>query len=74
MIAKIMFGIHAANIGGVSALIANVDDTVCSMIYPKLRAKPMPRYIPIPPFLFLDERDNPMTVRIKEEKDMAILL
>ena len=54
MIAKIMFGIHAANIGGVSALIANVDDTVCSMFYPKLRSKPMPIYISIPPFLFLD--------------------
>ncbi len=32
MIAKIMFGIHAANIGGVLSLIAKVAETVWSMI------------------------------------------
>lgn len=38
-----MFGIHAASIGGVLALIANVAQTVCNRMYEKLRAMPMPR-------------------------------
>lgn len=71
---KIMFGIHAANIGGVSAFIANVDDTVCSIMYVKLSARPIPRYSPIPPFLFLDESDRPMVVRMNDANDVAIRL
>ena len=69
-----IFGIHAASIGGVFALMANVADTVCSMIYMKLSAKPMPRYIPIPPLRFFEESDRPMIVRMKEANDVAIRL
>jgi hypothetical protein len=60
--------------GGKLAFIANVDDTVCNMIYPKLKAMPIPRYNPIPPFLFRDDSDNPIVVRMKEANDDAILL
>ena len=69
-----MFGIHAASIGGVSALMAKVDDTVCSIMYVKLRASPIPRYIPIPPLRFLDDRDKPMVVRMNEANDVAMRL
>ena len=74
MTAKIMFGIHAANIGGVLALMANVDEIVCNNIYPTLSAKPIPKYIPIPPFLFLEDNESPIIVSIKDENDMAMRL
>lgn len=74
MTAKTMLGIHAANIGGVLALIAKVAETVCKRMYPKLKASPIPRYSPIPPFRLRDESDNPMSVRINEENDIAIRL
>jgi hypothetical protein len=54
--------------------MANVADTVCNMIYRKLKASPNPRYIPIPPFLFLDDRDAPMMVRMNEANELAIRL
>jgi hypothetical protein len=38
-----MLGIQAASIGGVSALMANVELMVCNRIYEKERARPMPR-------------------------------
>ena len=69
-----MFGIQAANIGGVSACMAKVAETVCSMMYPKLRASPIPRYSPIPPFLFLEDSDTPIVVRINDAKEVAIRL
>ena len=74
MNAKIMLGIHAASIGGVSALMANVELTVCSMMYAKLSARPIPRYSPIPPFRLRDESDRPMVVRINDAKDIAMRL
>ena len=69
-----MFGIQAASIAGVFACMANVADTVCSIIYAKLKASPIPRYIPIPPFLFLEDNDSPMVVRINDANDDAIRL
>ena len=69
-----MFGIHAASIGGVFACMAKVDDTVCNMMYVKLSARPMPRYIPIPPFLLRDDSDKPIVVRMKEANDDAMRL
>jgi hypothetical protein len=68
------FGIHAASIGGVLALMANVEETVCSMIYVKLRAKPMPRYKPIPPFRLRDDNEKPIVVRMNDAKEDAIRL
>ena len=68
-----MFGIHAANIGGVPALMANVDDIVCNIIYKKLKAKPNPKYIPIPPLRLRDDRDAPIIVRMKEAKRLLAM-
>ena len=53
-------------------MMANVELTVWSMMYPKLNARPMPRYSPIPPFRFLDDSDTPMVVRIKDANEDAI--
>src|SRR5574344_841739 len=53
-----MFGTHAANIGGALAFKAKVEHTVCNMMYPKLSPKPIPKYMPIPPFRFLDDQDE----------------
>ena len=69
-----MFGIHAASIGGAPAFIAKEDEMVCNMIYTKLRTNPSPKYIPIPPFLFLEDKEAPIIVRIKEANDVAIRL
>ncbi len=69
-----MFGTHEAIIGGKPALMANVEETVCSMIYPKLNARPIPRYMPMPPFRFLEESEAPMMVRMNDANDEAIRL
>ena len=69
-----MLGIHAASNGGVPALIANVAEIVCSIIYIKLSASPAPRYIPIPPLRFLEESEAPIIVKINEASEDAILL
>ena len=69
-----MFGIHAARTGGVSALMAKVDETVCNMMYPKLKASPMPRNMPMPPLRLRDDNDNPMVVRMNEAKEVAMRL
>ena len=69
-----MLGIHAANIGGVSALMANVAETVWSIMYPKLSARPIPKYNPMPPFRLRDDRETPIVVRIKEANEEAIRL
>jgi hypothetical protein len=69
-----MFGIHAASIGGVSALMAKVELMVCRRIYENERASPIPRYIPMPPFRFLLDRLTPMIVRINEAKEVAMRL
>ena len=71
---KIILGIHAASIGGVSALIANVDDTVCNMMYVKLNASPIPRYRPIPPLRFLEDNASPIVVRMNDAKEVAMRL
>ena len=67
-----IFGIQTAMTGGVLPLTANVDDMVWKRIYEKLKAKPIPRYSPIPPFTLREESDTPIIVRIKAAKDMAI--
>lgn len=74
MNANSMLGIHAASIGGVPALMANVADIVCRMIYAKLSAKPAPRYTPIPPFRLRELSEAPIIVRMNEANDVAIRL
>ena len=69
-----MFGIHAANIGGKPALMANVAEMVWNKMYPNDSAKPMPRYTPIPPFRFLAESDAPMMVSMNDANEEAIRL
>ena len=69
-----MFGIHAANMGGVPALIANVALIVCNKMYVNDNASPIPRYNPIPPLRFLDDSYTPIMVRINEAKLDAIRL
>ena len=69
-----IFGIHAASMGGVLALMAKVAQTVCNKIYVKLRARPVPRYTPIPPLRFRELRLTPMMVRINEAKQDAMRL
>jgi hypothetical protein len=59
------FGIQTAIRGLRPPLIANVAEMVSNKIYEKLNAKPIPRFIPIPPFTFLLAKANPIVVRIK---------
>ena len=69
-----MFGIHAASIGGVFACMAKVDDTVCNMMYVKLSARPMPRYMPMPPLRLRDDYDTPIVVSMNDANDDAMRL
>ena len=71
---KMMFGIQAASAAGAPTFIANVAEIVCSIMYVKLSARPMPRYMPIPPFRLREESETPIVVRIKEAKEDAIRL
>lgn len=69
-----ILGIHAASIGGVLAFMANVAHTVCSRMYEKLSAMPMPRYNSMPPLRLRALRLAPMMVRMNEAKLDAIRL
>ena len=55
-------------------MTAKVADTVWNKMYEKLSANPTPKCSPIPPFIFLDDKETPMVVKIKAAKDMAIRL
>lgn len=68
------FGIHTATTGGTFPLTAKVEVIVWKRIYEKLSASPIPKCSPIPPLVFLDDRDKPITVRMNDAKDMAIRL
>jgi hypothetical protein len=63
-----------AIIGGIFPFTAKVDATVWNRIYEKLSPSPIPKCNPIPPFVFLEERDTPITVRMNDANDMAIRL
>lgn len=69
-----MFGIHAASMGWAPEFMANVELMVCNMMYVKLSARPIPRYIPMPPFRFRDDNEKPMVVSMKLANDMAMRL
>ena len=60
--------------GGTLPFTANVEAIVWNRIYEKLNPKPMPKCNPMPPFVFFEERDTPISVRINEAKDMAMRL
>ena len=68
------FGIHTAMAGDTLPFMAKVDEMVWNRMYEKLNPKPIPRCNPIPPFVFFEERDTPISVRMNEAKDMAIRL
>ena len=53
-------------------MTAKVAETVWNRMYEKLSASPTPKCNPIPPFIFLDDRDTPIVVRINAAKDMAM--
>ena len=60
--------------GDIPALMAKVALTVCSRIYVNDKAKPMPKYIPIPPLRLRDDSEAPIIVRMNEAKEVAIRL
>ena len=72
--ANSMFGIHAASIAGIPALMENVAETVRRSMYAKLSASPIPSYMPIPPFRFLDDSEMPIVVSMNDANDDAIRL
>lgn len=52
-------------------MTAKVADTVWNKMYEKLSANPTPKCSPIPPFIFLDDKETPMVVKIKAAKDVG---
>ena len=69
-----ILGNHTAMTTGVFPLSANVDDMVWKRMYEKLSPKPIPSDNPMPPFVFFDESEAPMSVRMKAANDIAIRL
>ena len=67
-----MLGIQTARIGEAFPFMAKVADTVWNKMYEKLKAKPIPRYNPIPPFTLRADNETPITVKIKAANDIAI--
>ena len=55
-------------------MMENVAETVCRSMYAKLSASPIPRYMPIPPFRFLDDSEMPIVVSMNDANDDAIRL
>jgi hypothetical protein len=45
---------------------------VWKRIYEKLKAKPIPKYNPIPPFTLREDNETPIIVKINAAKDIAI--
>ena len=60
--------------GGTFPFTAMVDVIVWNRILENLNPNPIPMWSPIPPFVFRDESDTPMMVRMKEANDMAMRL
>ena len=64
IIENTMLGSHTANNTGIFPLIANILDIVVNKIYMALNAKPIPNCNPIPPFIFFEDSDTPIIIRI----------
>ena len=60
-----MLGIQDAIIGLTYPFTAKVEVTVVKRIYEKLKPNPIPMFNPMPPFIFRDDREAPIVVRIK---------
>ena len=71
---KTMFGIQAAIIGLTKPDTANVALMVINRMYPILSARPIPMFIPIPPFTFRADRDAPIKVNINADMMEANLV
>ena len=67
-----MLGIHMASMGPRFPLRENWDANCMNRIYEKLRASPIPIFMPIPPLTFRDDSETPISVRMKAEKTLAI--
>ena len=71
---NVIFGSHTAAMGDMLPLTAKEDEMVWNTMYPKLSAIPIPRFSPMPPFAFLTDMANPMSVKIKAANDEAMRL
>ena len=67
---KRILGNHIARITGRLPLMANILDMVVKSMYNALRAKPIPSWSPMPPRIFFDERDTPMSINISAAKGL----
>ena len=71
MIRNIMLGNQTASNTGILPLTANILDMVVNKIYSALRAMPTPICSPIPPRIFLEERDTPISININAANGLA---
>ena len=67
-----MFGSHTATTTGICS--ANADEIAWKSIYEKLSPNPIPSDSPIPPFVFFDESEAPMSVSMNAANDIAMRL
>ena len=67
-----MFGSHTAIYTGICS--AKAEEIVWKRMYEKLNPKPIPSDKPIPPFVFFEESDAPIIVRINAANDIAMRL
>ena len=71
IIENTILGSHTANNTGILPFIANILEIVVNKMYIALNANPIPNWSPIPPLIFLDERETPITIRIIAAKGFA---
>ena len=68
---NIIFGSQTAAKTGILPFMANMLDMVVNNIYNALRAIPIPICSPIPPRIFFDDSDTPISIRIKAANGLA---
>ena len=72
-IKKIKLGIQAAIKGGKPPFTENCSVIRIKKIYIKLINSPIPIFMPVPPLLFLEAKETPISVNIKVENGKAVL-
>ena len=65
-----MFGNQIARTTGILPLIANILDMVVNSMYNALSAIPIPSWSPMPPLIFFDESDTPISIKIMAAKGL----
>ena len=74
MVRKIILGSQTASKMGMALLTAKVVDMVVKITKRELNPRPIPRFNPIPPRIFLDDNETPIRVIINTESGKKFII